>query len=200
VLAVTDAVVLSTLATSVLMVIDAGRTRRVQLKQAVQRLREAKAGLVGVVLNRLSPRNEGYLYYYQNSSYLEDGSRRPRRSALPTGAKRRPTTPEPAPAGPAAEAQAAAAPVDISQILALAVAEPVTEPGRGNEVTNGAADQAAPPGPAEIEATHWVAPAPTAAPVRRQRVLTRLLAGLIVAVVTVALVLAYFATTALLAP
>jgi polysaccharide biosynthesis transport protein len=63
-LAVTDAVVLSRLVSSVLVVVEANRTRRGQLKQLVQRLKEAKAHLIGASLNRLSPGSEGYGYYY----------------------------------------------------------------------------------------------------------------------------------------
>jgi polysaccharide biosynthesis transport protein len=63
-LAVTDAVVLSRQVSSVLLVVEANRTRRGQLKQVVQRLKEAKAHLIGVSLNRLSPGSEGYGYYY----------------------------------------------------------------------------------------------------------------------------------------
>jgi polysaccharide biosynthesis transport protein len=63
-LAVTDAVVLSRQVSSVLVVVEANRTRRAQLKQVVQRLREAKANVIGASLNRLAPGSEGYGYYY----------------------------------------------------------------------------------------------------------------------------------------
>lgn len=65
VLAVTDAVVLGSLAGGVLLVVDAGKTRRQQLKQCVEMMRDANANLVGVVLNRLSRDGDGYGYYYQ---------------------------------------------------------------------------------------------------------------------------------------
>lgn len=72
-LAVTDAVILSTRMDSVLMVAKASATRRNQLKQAVQRLREVNANLSGVVLNRLTPANgEYYFYYYEKSYYTSD--------------------------------------------------------------------------------------------------------------------------------
>lgn len=72
-LAVTDAVILSTRMDSVLLVAKASATRRNQLKQAVQRLREVNANLSGVVLNRLTPANgEYYFYYYEKSYYTSD--------------------------------------------------------------------------------------------------------------------------------
>jgi non-specific protein-tyrosine kinase len=76
VMAVTDAVVLSTQVDSVLVVTEAGRTQRTPLKQTVENLRNVKANLVGVVLNRLSSRGDGYgyYYYYRNAYYFEDGS------------------------------------------------------------------------------------------------------------------------------
>jgi polysaccharide biosynthesis transport protein len=74
VLAVTDAVVLSTRVDGVVFVVNAGTTRRNQLKLGAERLREVNANLIGVVLNRLTPKSEGYYYYYyyQKSHYLEE--------------------------------------------------------------------------------------------------------------------------------
>jgi polysaccharide biosynthesis transport protein len=71
VLAVTDAVLLSTRVDSVLMVVEADRTRRGQLQLGVARLREVKANVIGVVLNRLQAGSQGYgyYYYYQKSYY-----------------------------------------------------------------------------------------------------------------------------------
>ncbi|MGB3716588.1 MAG: polysaccharide biosynthesis tyrosine autokinase [Candidatus Promineifilaceae bacterium] len=76
VLAVTDAVVLSRRSDGVILVADAGSTRRGQLKQAVEQLRSSNAHLLGVVLNRLTPRSDGYYtyYYYRQSYYLDDSS------------------------------------------------------------------------------------------------------------------------------
>lgn len=67
VLAVTDAVVLGSRVGSVLLVVDAGKTRRQQLKQCVDKMRGVNANLVGVVLNRVSRKGGvyGYYYYYQ---------------------------------------------------------------------------------------------------------------------------------------
>ncbi|MDX1614269.1 MAG: polysaccharide biosynthesis tyrosine autokinase [Candidatus Promineifilaceae bacterium] len=74
VLAVTDAVVLSRRADAVLLVADAGATRKGPLKQAVDQLRAGNAHLAGVVLNRLTARSDGYYtyYYYRDSYYVND--------------------------------------------------------------------------------------------------------------------------------
>ncbi len=73
VMAVTDAVVLSTQVDSVVVVAEAGRTQRAPLRQTVEHLRDVKANLVGVVLNRLTSRGDGYYYYYRNAYYLDEG-------------------------------------------------------------------------------------------------------------------------------
>jgi polysaccharide biosynthesis transport protein len=75
ILAVTDAVVLSTQTDGLLLVIDADKTRRGALKQSVDRLREVNANIIGVALNRLSLKSDGYRYYYYYESsqyYMED--------------------------------------------------------------------------------------------------------------------------------
>ncbi len=75
VMAVTDAVVLSTQVDSVVLVTEAGQTQRGPLKHTVDQLREVKANLVGIVLNRLSTRGgDGYYYYYRNAYYSDEGS------------------------------------------------------------------------------------------------------------------------------
>jgi non-specific protein-tyrosine kinase len=76
VLAVTDAVVLSQRSDGVVIVADAGTTRTGQLKQAVERLQSTNAHLLGVVLNRLTPRSDGYYtyYYYRQSYYMDDSA------------------------------------------------------------------------------------------------------------------------------
>lgn len=76
ILAVTDAVVLSTETDGLVLVIDADNTRRGALKQSVARLREVNANIIGVALNRLSLKSDGYRYYYYYESshyYTEDG-------------------------------------------------------------------------------------------------------------------------------
>jgi capsular exopolysaccharide synthesis family protein len=72
-LAVTDAVILSTRVDSVLMIANAGRTRRNQLKQAIRKLDEVNANLAGVVLNRLTTESGDYYYYaYHNNNYYQN--------------------------------------------------------------------------------------------------------------------------------
>ena len=65
VLIVTDAVVLSTQADGAILVIDGDQTQKNQLRQAVDRLREVNANMLGVVVNRLSSKTDGYSGYYQ---------------------------------------------------------------------------------------------------------------------------------------
>jgi Mrp family chromosome partitioning ATPase len=73
-LAVTDAVLLSTQVNGVLVVLDAGRTKKAHLQQVNEQLNEVNAHVIGTVLNRLSPRGDGYYYYYyyQNAYYLDE--------------------------------------------------------------------------------------------------------------------------------
>jgi succinoglycan biosynthesis transport protein ExoP len=79
-LVVTDAVILSSKVDGVLMVTDAGSTRRHAAEKAVEELRRVKANLLGVVLNRLSGRRNGYYYYYHYYYYQsEDGERKRRK-------------------------------------------------------------------------------------------------------------------------
>jgi len=78
-LAVTDAAVLSRQVDGVLLVVDAGASRRELAARAVGDLRKVGCNILGAVLNNLSPRESGYYYYY----YAEDGektNRRKRRS------------------------------------------------------------------------------------------------------------------------
>lgn len=73
-LAVTDAVLMSPQTDGVLIVLDAGRTKKAQLAQVNELLQEVGAKVIGAVLNRLSPRGDGYYYYYyyQNAYYLDE--------------------------------------------------------------------------------------------------------------------------------
>ncbi len=72
---VTDASVLSQLVSGVVLVIDAEKTPKAHLKQATDYLREVNANLLGIVMNRLSPKSDGYYYhyYYYRKSYYSDG-------------------------------------------------------------------------------------------------------------------------------
>jgi polysaccharide biosynthesis transport protein len=71
-LAVTDSVLLSARVDGVLLVAQAGSTKRSHLQQVTDRLQEANAHVAGVVLNRLSPRGGGYYYYYYRSAYYQE--------------------------------------------------------------------------------------------------------------------------------
>ncbi len=75
ILAVTDAVVLSARADGVVLISNSGETRRNQLEQAVAKLMEVNANLIGVILNRLSAKTGGYYYYYYyGRTYYHDES------------------------------------------------------------------------------------------------------------------------------
>jgi Mrp family chromosome partitioning ATPase len=79
-LAVTDASVLATQTDGVLIVTDAGRTRRNLAKESVERFRQVGAPLLGVVLNRLRSGRGGYYQYYYY--YYGDGKKRRRHRGL----------------------------------------------------------------------------------------------------------------------
>jgi capsular exopolysaccharide synthesis family protein len=77
VLPVTDAVVLAKQVDGVLLVAEAGRTRRPALQQTVESLRQVGANVVGIVLNRISTLpSEDYGNYYAAES--TDSQRRER--------------------------------------------------------------------------------------------------------------------------
>ena len=75
-LAVADAAILSTRVDGVIVVNDVGSTRASEARRAVEELRRVHAGLLGVVLNRLSRRGGGYNYYYYY--YYRDGEKHSR--------------------------------------------------------------------------------------------------------------------------
>ncbi|MBN1977162.1 MAG: polysaccharide biosynthesis tyrosine autokinase [Anaerolineae bacterium] len=70
VLPVTDAAVLAQSVDGVLLVIDAGETRRGIAQHAVESLRQVGANVIGAVLNRMSAGKGGYYYYRE---YYGDG-------------------------------------------------------------------------------------------------------------------------------
>jgi succinoglycan biosynthesis transport protein ExoP len=75
-LVVADANVLASLTDGVLMVVNAGHTRRAAVQQAAEGLRQVGAHLLGGVLNRVNTRGgrNYYYYYYQDySHYYGDG-------------------------------------------------------------------------------------------------------------------------------
>lgn len=84
VLAVTDAVVLAAQMQEggVLLVANAGGTRRGMARRAVQELQRAQAHLLGVVVNRLDIQKAG-AYYHQYYRYTARDEEAQKRSALP---------------------------------------------------------------------------------------------------------------------
>ncbi len=70
-LAVTDAAILSTRVDGVIMVVRAAQTRRNQLAHAVRQLRDVKATVSGIVVNRLPDNSNAYGYYRYHASYYE---------------------------------------------------------------------------------------------------------------------------------
>lgn len=64
VLAVTDAAILARQVDGVLMIVEAGGTRRPLATSAKDALEKVGAKVLGVALNRLRPRGDGYYYYY----------------------------------------------------------------------------------------------------------------------------------------
>jgi non-specific protein-tyrosine kinase len=63
VLAVTDAAVLASRADGVLLVTEAGRTRRAAVLRTVEGLQQVGANIVGGILNKFSPRRSDTYYY-----------------------------------------------------------------------------------------------------------------------------------------
>ena len=86
-LPVTDAALLAQRVDGVLLVIEAGRTRRTVAQHAVENLRQINANLLGVVLNAVPLRKAGY-YYYQKY-YGDGGKRRERRRRKRGGSSKR---------------------------------------------------------------------------------------------------------------
>lgn len=75
VMAVADAAILASRLDGVLLVVDAGHTRRGAARRSKESLDSVGAHLLGVAVNRLSALRGGYYYYYS-----EDGDHRKRRS------------------------------------------------------------------------------------------------------------------------
>jgi non-specific protein-tyrosine kinase len=87
VLAVTDAVVLANQVDGVLLIVDAGATRREAASRARETMAKVGASLLGVALNKLSARGAGgYYYYYYYSSEGEGKERRRRKHSRGTAA------------------------------------------------------------------------------------------------------------------
>lgn len=67
--ALSDPVVLATQVAGVLLVIESGGTNRNAAAQAVYHLAAAKANLLGVILNKVDARRQGYHTYYYHQQY-----------------------------------------------------------------------------------------------------------------------------------
>jgi non-specific protein-tyrosine kinase len=74
-----DAAVLARQVDGVLLVVDAGNTRRDSATKAKEALERAGGRVLGVALNRVSARGSGYYYYYYYY-YSSDGQRKRRSS------------------------------------------------------------------------------------------------------------------------
>jgi len=78
-LAVTDASLMSQVASGVLVVIDCGRTSREVASAAVERLESVRAPLIGAMLNRVNfeENADAYAAYYheENGTYYSDHDR-----------------------------------------------------------------------------------------------------------------------------
>ena len=68
VLGLADSIVLSTQTDGVVLVAQAKKTKRKQLKMTVDGLREVDAHIIGVTLNRASSKGDGFTYYYYQSN------------------------------------------------------------------------------------------------------------------------------------
>jgi len=79
VLAVTDASILASQVDGVLLVVDAGTTRREVAQRGKEQLDKVGANILGATLNKLSARGAGGYYYYYYYSSEESGERRKKR-------------------------------------------------------------------------------------------------------------------------
>jgi non-specific protein-tyrosine kinase len=79
VLPVTDAAVLAPQVDGILLIADAGRTRRGAARRAVENLRRVGANLLGVALNRIKLGGRSGYYYNYNYYYSSDDEGRQRK-------------------------------------------------------------------------------------------------------------------------
>jgi polysaccharide biosynthesis transport protein len=70
-LALADAVVLSSQVDNVLLIASAGSIRRGDLREAIKRLRETTPHILGIALNRLDPSKNNYYSYYDDYEIQE---------------------------------------------------------------------------------------------------------------------------------
>ncbi len=93
-LPVTDALVLSSLADGVLLVIDYGATRIGEAVQGRNQLEQAGARVLGVVMNKIPTGRRGYAYYYYHyNHYYEGDNQGKRRRSRRSGSKSAPAVP-----------------------------------------------------------------------------------------------------------
>ena len=64
----------------VILITDASTIRRKELRQTIERLRSVHANILGISLNRLDPRSEGYY-----APYFEYYSQKPDKGSKDTG-------------------------------------------------------------------------------------------------------------------
>lgn len=82
VLGVTDAIVLAAQVDGVVLVVDSGQTRRAVLERTIEALERTGTPILGVVLNRVTARNDGYYYHRYPSSDRKGGKADSRRTGL----------------------------------------------------------------------------------------------------------------------
>lgn len=86
VMALADAAVMGSQVDGVLLVINAGETRREMAQRAIAALNHVNARVLGVLINRVQTRSSGYYYYYRYGDYYgrdgggRDGTGAPGRS------------------------------------------------------------------------------------------------------------------------
>lgn len=73
ILAVTDATALSSRVRRAVLVVEAGKSRRKVVQQAIERLKQTRTGILGIVLNRVSGDNSAYATY--NHSWYNSAGR-----------------------------------------------------------------------------------------------------------------------------
>lgn len=67
--AVADPMILSPMADGVILVVEANQTRKPVVMQAITRLRQVKANLIGGIVNKFDIKKSGYGYYYYYNDY-----------------------------------------------------------------------------------------------------------------------------------
>jgi non-specific protein-tyrosine kinase len=100
--ALSDAAVLATQTDGVLLVLDAGKTRREVAKRATEALGRVQARVIGALLNRMPGSGIGYYYYYYHYGYYnyystDDGSGRKGGSNGSSGRRRHKNGKQPTP-------------------------------------------------------------------------------------------------------